>query len=89
MTMTGYHYPYHVYHRAKLNKLSIGKHTLSNMLVPWNHVSLNDCANLMRRDFLQYAHRLSTELLWTLIFQTNEDMQWKTHGFPDMRLSIK
>lgn len=28
MTVTGYHYPYDIYHRAKLNKLSIGKHIL-------------------------------------------------------------
>ena len=81
MTMTGYHYPYHVYHRAKLNKLSIGKHTLSNMLVPWNHVSLNDCANLMRRDFLQYAHRLSTELLWTLFSKQMKTCNGKHMAF--------
>lgn len=31
-----------------------------------HHMSLSDCANLMRRDFSQYSHRLSTKSLWTL-----------------------
>lgn len=55
------------------------------------HVTLNDCANLMRRDFSQYIPELQAlqQTLLDCIFQTNEDMEWKTHGFPGMRVSME